>query len=171
VPAAFLLHPVVVVSLGIWALNDHVLKEAWGGWFTGKLSDVVSLMVFPLVAAAVYEWSTALMGREPRWTPRVIVGFTVAAAAVMAGINTLESWAWAYELGLGAAQWPYYALKALLLGYPVPGPGRVVLTMDPTDLVTLPSIAFPLWMARRVAADSRGSGEGVLGPWERGDGR
>ena len=159
------------MALGLWALNDHVLKGAWGGWFTGKLSDVVSLMVFPLVAAAVYEWSAAVLGREPRWTPRVIVGFTVAAAAVMAGINTLESWAWAYELGLGAAQWPYYALKALVLGYPVPGPGRVVLTMDPTDLITLPSIAFPLWMARRVARDPRGFDGGGRGPAGRGDGR
>ena len=170
-PAAFLLHPVVVLSLGVWALNDHVLKDAWGGWFTGKLSDVVSLMVFPLVAAAVYEWGETLLGRTPRWTPRVIVGFTVAAAAVMAGINTLESWAWAYEVGLGAAQWPYYALKALVMGHPVPGPGRVVLTMDPTDLVTLPSIAFPLWMARRVAAEPRDSGEGARGPGETDDGR
>ena len=138
----------VVVALGLWALNDHVLKEAWANPFTGKLSDVVSLMVFPLVPAAIYEWSLALVGRTPRHTARWIVIFSVAAAAVMAGINTLDSWAWAYEHGLGAAQWPFRALWLLLSGHGVPPLGTVVLTMDATDLFCLPAVAFPLWMAR-----------------------
>ena len=33
------------------ALNDHVLKQAWPGWVTGKLSDVAGLVVAPAVLA------------------------------------------------------------------------------------------------------------------------
>jgi hypothetical protein len=145
----------VVAALGVWALNDHVLKEAWGNVLTGKLSDVVSLMVFPLVPAALYEWAEAALGRVPRHTARVIVLSSVAAATVMAGINTLETWAWAYEHGLGAAQWPFRALWGLVSGDGLPPLGTVVLTMDPTDLLCLPAVVFPLWMARDPRLSSR----------------
>jgi len=47
--SAALLTPLVLASLGLWALNDHVLKEAFSSWWTGKLSDVTSLIVFPLL--------------------------------------------------------------------------------------------------------------------------
>lgn len=149
VPAEFLLHPVVVVALLVWALNDHVLKAEYGTWWTGKLSDVTSLMVFPLVPGAIYEWACALMGRPARHTLQVIAVSALAAAAVMAGINTLDSWATAYTVGLGAAQWPFLVVGAWLQGHPIPDLHRVVLTMDPSDLVTLPAAAFPLWLIGR----------------------
>ena len=39
--------PVAVVSLVLLVLNDHVLKQAWPGVVTGKLSDVAGLVVAP----------------------------------------------------------------------------------------------------------------------------
>ena len=46
-----LAHPLAVGSLVLLALNDHVLKQAWPGWVTGKLSDLAGLVVAPLVLA------------------------------------------------------------------------------------------------------------------------
>ena len=44
-------HPLSVAALVLLALNDHVLKQAWPGFVTGKLSDVAGLVVAPLVLA------------------------------------------------------------------------------------------------------------------------
>ena len=41
--------PVAVVSLVLLVLNDHLLKQAWPGAVTGKLSDVAGLVVAPLL--------------------------------------------------------------------------------------------------------------------------
>ena len=48
-----LAHPGAVLALVMLVLNDHVLKQAWPGWVTGKLSDVAGLVVAPLLLAAV----------------------------------------------------------------------------------------------------------------------
>ncbi len=46
--------PVTVLCLALLALNDHVLKFAWPGLVTGKLSDVTGLVVAPpLLAVAL----------------------------------------------------------------------------------------------------------------------
>lgn len=125
----------------VWALNDHVFKEAMPGFVTGKLSDVVSPMVFPLLATAVTERVMR------RWALPV---WLVATGFVMATINTLDVAAEAYEVGLGAAQWPAFALGALVRGDALPALHRVDLTMDPTDLLTLPALIAPWWLWHRV---------------------
>lgn len=35
-----------ILALTVLALNDHVLKQAWPCWFTGKLSDAAGLFAF-----------------------------------------------------------------------------------------------------------------------------
>ena len=40
-----LAHPGSVLALVVLVLNDHVLKQAWPGLVTGKLSDVAGLVV------------------------------------------------------------------------------------------------------------------------------
>ena len=47
VTLAWLGHPVTVLALVVLVLNDHVLKAAQPGWLTGKLSDVVGLVLAP----------------------------------------------------------------------------------------------------------------------------
>ncbi len=44
---AWLSHPVTVVAALVLLLNDHLLKHAWPGPVTGKLSDVAGLVVAP----------------------------------------------------------------------------------------------------------------------------
>lgn len=45
---AYLLHPIFIVGLLALLLNDHFLKDYYGNWWTGKLSDVVGIMILPL---------------------------------------------------------------------------------------------------------------------------
>ena len=42
--SAALLTPLVLASLGLWALNDHVLKEAFSSWWTGKRGKTIKLV-------------------------------------------------------------------------------------------------------------------------------
>ena len=132
--------PVAVCCLAVWALNDHVLKEAWPGWVTGKLSDVTGLVVAPLLAATVL----ALLGvrRAPVW----------GSAAVVAGFVVVKG------SGAGAA-----AVSAVwgLTGFPT----RMV--ADGTDLLALPAVALAVVLWRRAAsadpAESRRRWAEVLG--------
>ena len=82
-----LAHPGSVLALVVLVLNDHVLKQAWPGWVTGKLSDVAGLVVAPLLLAALLA-----IVRVPRPMPVALaatgVGFvlckTSAAGAAVA---------------------------------------------------------------------------------------
>ena len=44
-----LLHPISIGAMIVLGLNDHVWKEMYGNWWTGKLSDVAGLLFFPLL--------------------------------------------------------------------------------------------------------------------------
>ena len=150
--AALLLHPVFLVALAAWLLNDHVGKHAWGSALTGKLSDVASLICFPLLAAAAHDALATRLGLRQVGV-RAVVGtvafWALAAAAVMAAINLSDSAAWLYRHGLGLAQWPVRCAEAALLAAPAPPPRPVRLTMDPTDLLTLPAALVAVALAVR----------------------
>jgi hypothetical protein len=129
-----------VCCLVVWVLNDHVLKEAWPGWVTGKLSDVTGLVVAPLLAATVL----ALLGvRRPLgWgSSAVVAGFVVVKASVAGAAAVSAAWG--------------------LTGFPT----RML--ADPTDLLALPavSLAVVLWQraAAADAADARRRWSAALG--------
>lgn len=148
-PGDFLLHPLALALLGLWACNDHLFKAAWPGWWTGKLSDVASLAVFPLLATAAWELLARRLGWR-WWRSRPLLwAMMLATGAVMVGINLWDSWAWGYRHGLAVAQWPARALLALARQHPLPRLAPVSLTMDPTDLWTLPALALAAWIHRR----------------------
>jgi hypothetical protein len=145
--AGYLLRPAVLVCLALWIVNDHVLKAAYASWWTGKLSDVASLAVFPLVPYAAIDLWRARRGLPPP-PPMVLVGWIAATGLVMATINTIDLAGDAYRWGLGAAQWPLRALRAGAL-VPI---RRVQLTVDPTDLLTLPALIVPWYVMRTTEA-------------------
>ena len=148
--APLLLHPVLLVALAAWALNDHVLKAAFHAEWTGKLSDVASLVAFPLLAVGAIE--LALGRRLARVELPATVLFCAATGFVMATINTLPAAAWAYRHGLGLAQWLVLGARG--------APHAVQLTVDPTDLWTLPALAIPLALAwARRSAPQRSTRE------------
>ena len=141
--ADYLLRPVVIAALILWIVNDHVLKATFASWWTGKLSDVASLAVFPLVPYAAIDLWRARRGLPP---PPIatLVCWIIATGLVMATINTIGVAADAYRWGLGAAQWPFRAVHAWSL-VPI---RPVHLTEDPTDLLTLPALIVPWYVVR-----------------------
>ncbi len=139
---ALLVHPLVLGALALWALNDHWFKSV-GGWLPGKLSDVACLIVIPVLVGGGVE--LAFGRRGGRW----LFGAAALAALIMALINTWAPAAWAYEQGLGLMQWPFRGLASVIRGEGWPAHRPVVLTMDPTDLITLPAVLVPVWLERR----------------------
>ena len=59
---AWLAHPVTVAALVVLLVNDHLLKYAYPGWVTGKLSDVAGLVLAPALLASLV---TLLARRAP----------------------------------------------------------------------------------------------------------
>jgi len=113
-PARTLLHPGWLLALGLLVLNDHLLKHAgvFPGVLTGKLSDVVGLIVAPALLATLLR----VRGRA------ALLWVHLAIGAVFAAINLSPAAAHAFE-----------GLMAL-------GPLPWAITVDPSDLLTLPAL-------------------------------
>lgn len=122
-----LLHPIALASIALLLVNDHYLKSEYPSWFTGKLSDVAGLVVFPLVLAALTRMPVA-------WA-------AAATAIVFALVKVVPAATDAYRHALGVLQ--------ILIG----GDGRPVEAVtDPTDLVALPFVLLAI-SAAGAAAD------------------
>ena len=144
-----LLHPVPVVAIALLVLNDHVLKEAWPGPLTGKLSDVAGLAFFPLALVSAWE---LLLAALRRWggpsRPALVLAIAVTGAA-FALVKTVPEATAAYEAILGALQWPFRVALAAIAGQLPPTPATVAAATDPTDLVALPGLALAWLVGRR----------------------
>ena len=125
-----LAHPGAVLSLVLLVLNDHVLKQAWPGWVTGKLSDVAGLVVAPLLLAAVL--ATA---RVPRAASVAVVatasGFVFCKTTAFGAMLTSQVWS--------------------LFGTPT------MIRADVTDLLALPAL-HAAWRIRRACATTPHAG-------------
>lgn len=155
--SAPILHPVSLAALAVLVVNDHVLKATFPSWWTGKLSDVAGLAFAPLLVTA----AVALVTRRDV-TQRAVV---TAAVVVGAGFTAIKLWAPAgdlYRLAVAALQWPLHAVPALLGGAATPGLGRAQLAMDATDLIALPALLVPAWLATSYASTPRKMRPGIL---------
>jgi hypothetical protein len=148
-PGDGLLHPVALVALATLIINDQLLKAAWPGVVTGKLSDVAGLVVAPLALQAAWEVGQWIGGRWHGPTRSVLAVAIIAVGVGFAAVQVWEAASNAYEWALGAAQWPFRALAASLTGAPTPGVDAVVATADPGDLLALPALAITWWVGRR----------------------
>ena len=115
--------PVFVFSLVVLILNDHVVKQAWPGWVSGKVSDVAGLVVAPLLLAVLL---TAL--RLPRPVP---------VALALTGLGLTITKAWETGATFTSAVWS-------LTGIPTQ------IRADPTDLLALPALYAAWWVHRTV---------------------
>jgi hypothetical protein len=147
-PGDGMLHPAALASLALLVLNDHVLKRAYPGLVTGKLSDVAGLVFFPLLLVALVEVLARVRGRFTAPSVRVLLVAVVATGVVFALSKTWPPAADLYRTCIAALQWPYFAARALLAGRALPGLGRVLHVMDPTDLVALPALLVAFWVGR-----------------------
>lgn len=140
------LHPLVLTALALLILNDHLWKAAHGTWWTGKLSDVAGLAVFPLLVSA----GGALIGLWPG-RMRTIVAVAAVTGAAFAAVKLWAPAGDGYRVALAALQWPARAIAALVRGDAAPALGRVRLTADPTDLLALPALLMGPALAARAA--------------------
>lgn len=126
---AWLAHPASLLALAVLLVNDHLLKAAWPGTVTGKLSDVAGLLVAPPLLAVL----VALCA--PRLPQRVVaVGATVLVGAGFAVVKSSGTAAAA-----ASAAWTVVA-----------GPSTV--RADLTDLLALPALlgALAVWRHART---------------------
>jgi len=144
-PGDGLLHPVPLTAIALLLVNDHLLKTAWPGAFTGKLSDVAGLVLFPLVLVAAWELTRASLGRPATAGLGASVVAVVSTGVVFSLVKLDPTGADLYRVALGMMQWPFAAAMAMLTAQPIPALGRAVsLVADPSDLVALPALVLPL---------------------------
>jgi hypothetical protein len=147
-PGDGLLHPVFLAALALLIVNDQLLKLAWPGVVTGKLSDAAGLVVAPLVLQAAWEIGEWRAGRWRGPTLAVLVVAIVVVGFTFAAVQAWPSATEAYRWILGAAQWPFRATAALATGAVVPDVAPVLATADAGDLMALPSLAIA-WLVGR----------------------
>jgi hypothetical protein len=143
-----LLHPVPLAAIALLALNDQVMKAAWPGVLTGKLSDVAGLVFAPLAIVALAELLAAATHRHRRPSQTWL---TIAVAAVGLGyvaVKLLPPAEIAYDWLLGAVQWPFAAIADVASGRALSGIRPVAVVPDATDLVALPA----LWLAHAIGS-------------------
>ena len=126
-----LLHPVALAAIAVLVLNDHVLKDTYPSWLTGKLSDVAGLVFFPLLVAALL----APLARVARLdSDRLLIACVIATGVGFAAIKLWE---------------PATVICELVLGWLQLGSGPVQIVRDPTDLLALPALALAVLIRLR----------------------
>ena len=117
--------------MGLFAANNGILKHAWPGWVTGKVSDVLVCFFLPLFVSAILERITRLVPAA-----RVAAGIAITAILFTA-VKTSAAASGVHDAGI--------AMLVRPLGM-FPAPNRV----DTTDLCALPMLALAWLHARRT---------------------
>jgi hypothetical protein len=146
-----LLHPVSVLALIAVILNDRVLKVRYPGMISGKLSDLAGLVYFPLFIATLVELKRRIASKRG-WesSPQVTGVVAVITGIVFTLAKTWTPWADAYRIIFGAIWWPLDAARSTIAGDGLPPLSRLHLVQDWTDLVALPALIVPVFIASRV---------------------
>jgi len=76
VDLATLAHPIVLLSIAILLINDHVLKANYPSWVTGKLSDFAGLLFFPILLSAILNIICRPLNISSRPIAMAVFGFT-----------------------------------------------------------------------------------------------
>jgi hypothetical protein len=147
---AWFADPRVALAVGVLIVNDHLLKGAWPGLLTGKLSDLAGLIIAPLLVLAGARALADCAGRRGVPLRMAAIEAAILSAIAFAAVKTLPPAADTYRIIMGVARWPIDALAALTAGGGLPPIRPVVLAMDPTDLVVLPAVLVGAWLATRV---------------------
>jgi hypothetical protein len=145
VPGSLLLHPVVLIAIAVFLVNDHVLKAAYPGLLSGKLSDVAGLVYFPVLVTAVVE----LVLPAARQRSVVLLSTVALTGLTFICLMVVPTVGDAYRWFFGLVQWPFRAAMAAFEGAAVPSVVPVFLAADPTDLITLPALLVPVMLAIR----------------------
>lgn len=88
---ASLTHPVLLTATALLLLNDHVLKAAYPGFATDKLSDLAGVLAFAWCLAALAprrQWARALAFAATE------LGFSWFKSAAAGGVRVLHLRRW-----------------------------------------------------------------------------
>ena len=127
VASSGLLHPIALVAIAVWLVNEYWLHGSYPNAVTDKLSPLAGLIVFPLVIAALVG-----VGLPARYYPRVVDGCLIACGIAFV---LMKLWDPAAEAG------------AFLLRHMSPY-ARAAIDRDPGDLVALPALLVARWCYR-----------------------
>jgi hypothetical protein len=116
-----LAHPLSIGAILLLLLNDHVLKQVYPSWWTGKLSDFAGLAFAPLVLAALLAW---LIPPQLKNRDQIVGGLSLALVGL---IFALAKTSPAFHAGM-------VRVLGVILGGPVDP------KLDPTDLIALPAL-------------------------------
>ncbi len=142
VPAAELLAPLPLLCVALLVANDWLLKPAFGGTVTGKLSDIAGLAVVPLVATAALDVALIALARLGLRVDFSLRPWKLHAALAVAFLGFT-----AVKLSPAAADLVASSLSLVT--------GGSTIVPDPTDLIALPALLVAYWHGRQVIA--RGS--------------
>lgn len=118
-----------LLALAAWAVNDQVAKFRWPGVVTGKASDVLGVLVLPLLIASVIS---LVIGRASRRMARLVGELSsVVVALGFAAVKLSQPLADAV-----GAVWTVVLPSSLLA--------------DRTDLIALLAAPVAVWTWRRV---------------------
>ena len=125
-----LAHPVIIGVILLMLANDHVFKDLWGTWWTGKLSDVTWVAFTPLIFALPLAW---LVPQRFRHHERTVALLAFGSVGLWYGLfNTVD---------------PVHGVTlrplSLLTGW------TVAMERDWTDVLTLPGLLIGWWVWRR----------------------
>jgi hypothetical protein len=144
-----LLHPVTLVALALWAINDHLL-QGWGpAALTGKLSGVAGIVVCPTVLFGILEWCAPGLVRRHQRAALAISCWAIGALVL--GLEVSRPVELAYQHVVGSAQFAARCLLAWIAGGTAPDYTLARTTADVTDVLTLPALALPWWLGARSA--------------------
>ena len=137
-----LAHPFSIIAALLLLLNALVLQPTFPSWWTGKIGDVAWLFFAPFVVALLLAW---LIPTGYRHHDEIVaVGALSIAGLSFASVKTIP------QVNALVVQ-GYQSLT----GYPPK------LMLDPTDLITLPSLVAVLWLWNRAEGQSLPS----VRPW------
>ena len=158
-PRGLLLRPELLGCVLLFAVNDALLKAAYPGWLTGKLSDVGLLVVAPVWLFVALCWLIPRYTEEdpascaPELVARQRFAALVASIVLVGGLFTAMQLTAAgdafFRHGLGYLQWPARVCWALVRGVTLPAAAPVKATPDPTDLLCLPMLGVAWWLVVR----------------------
>jgi hypothetical protein len=114
-------HPLILASIGLLIVNDHILKRLFPSALTGKLSDFAGLFFFPFLLGVLLQ---VVFRLTARWA---LLAGIFSSALVFSALKLLP------QVNSTA-----HHLLENLLGLPV----QIIL--DPTDLIAL-LVFFPAW--------------------------
>jgi hypothetical protein len=118
-------YPVVWFSIGLLLINDHILKNIYPSWLTGKLSDFAGIFFFPFIVAAGLSIFLVKFNLTTRQIGQIAFGLVATWFVLLKALQPVNHFT------------AHVASK--LLGFPTK------ISLDPTDLISLLTL-IPAWV-------------------------